>query len=162
MKDIVLGIGDLGISSTPNGSIKTYALGSCIAVILYDKETGTGAMAHVALHNSQTDKTKGKNKPGYFADTAIPELLSRMKKNNGNLSKKYLNIKLAGGASVMDKNNFFNIGKKNVEAAKRILAGYGLTVHKEDIGGTISRTVTLDITSGMVLLFNPSKGIWEL
>ncbi len=162
MANLILGIGDLGISSEFDGSIKTFALGSCIAVVMYDTVTKTGAMAHVALPDSGTDKEKSHKKPGYFADSAIAELLSLMKRKNPLLNKKHLIIKVAGGASVMDSNNFFNIGARNVEAARSILSSYGLVIFKEEVGGNISRTVTLDIASGTVLLFNPAKGVWEL
>ncbi len=160
--NLVLGIGDLGVSDAPSGFIKTFALGSCVAVVLYDKMTNNGGMIHIALPNSETDKAKSETKPGYFADTGIPLLLKMMKQKNPQLSRKYLSIKLAGGASIMDADNFFNIGKKNILKAREVLSRFGLTPEKEDVGGNISRTVTLDISSGMTLLFNPEKGVWEL
>jgi len=162
MSNIILGIGDFNVSGDQNKSIKTFALGSCVAFIAWDLVSKTGGMAHIALPHSDTDPTKALSKPGYFANTAIPLVLRMMKKRNPGINRKSLIIKLAGGASIMDKNNFFNIGKRNIEISRTIIQELGFTIFKEDTGSTISRTVTLDITSGIVLLFNPVKGIWEL
>ncbi len=38
MSDIIIGIGEIAVSNKPGDIIKTYALGSCVAVIMYDKE----------------------------------------------------------------------------------------------------------------------------
>lgn len=162
MGNIILGIGDLGVSSEKDAYIKTYALGSCVAIIFYDRIAHLGAMAHVALPESNVDRAKGKKKPGYFADTAVPYLLNKIKEKNPLTNIKNLHIRLAGGASVMDKTNFFNIGGRNLQSARQILKEHGLFVDKEDVGSTISRTVTLDINTGSVLLFNPAKGVWEI
>lgn len=162
MPNIILGIGDLGVSGEQETYIKTYALGSCVAIIIYDKIAKIGGMAHVALPESSLDRIKGKDKPGYFADTALPELLNQMKKVNPLMNKRRLTVRLAGGASVMDKNNFFNIGSRNVEASRKIVKANDMVIDKEEVGSNISRTVTLDISSGTVLLFNPAKGVWEL
>ena len=48
-------------------------------------------------------------------------------------------------------NNFmglFNIGKKNYEALKSCLADHDIKIHHEDIGGTTSRTLSLEIGNG--------------
>ncbi len=57
-------------------------------------------------------------------------------------------VKLAGGASVMDPGGFFDIGKRNILAAKRILWGSSLGPVAEDTGGSLSRTVSLAVADG--------------
>ncbi len=161
MSDLIIGVGEAGVSSLKNGRIKTYALGSCVAVVIYDRVAKVGAMAHVALPDSGIDRNKAFQKPGYFADTAVPLLLREMKRRNRLMNRKHLEIKLAGGASVMDRNQFFNIGEKNIIASRAALRKEGLFPFMEDVGGEISRTVTLDINTGTLLLFNPLKGSWK-
>lgn len=154
-----IGIGHIKITTTPGDEIKTYALGSCVAVILYDKKLKVAGMIHIALPDSTVNKEKAQSLPGYFADTGLPVLLRDFKKFGGD--RKTTVIKIAGGSSIMDENKTFDIGKRNAIAVKRFLWKQGLGVMKEDIGGAISRTVSIDIDTGKILLSN-AKDKWEL
>jgi chemotaxis protein CheD len=62
---------------------------------------------------------------------------------------------------MMDENERFNIGKRNVLAIKRLLWQAGLGVLKEDIGGMISRTVSLSVSTGELTVSNGTKK-WNL
>jgi len=160
MPDLVLGIGDMGISNDPGVNIKTYALGSCIAVVLYNAEFKTGGMVHIALADSNINEEKSKIKPGYFADTGIPELLTRMRKKMGSLDLSGLEIKLIGGARVIRDERFFDIGGKNIETARKLIRSMGLKIKSEDTAGDISRTVTLFTADGRTMISNVEKGKW--
>jgi len=155
MKTIILGIGDMGMSSNPAEVLKTCALGSCVAVIMLDPIARAAAMAHVALPDSATNPEKAQNKPGYFADTAIPALLRLMGivSTNGSTRKPF--IKVVGGAQIMDPTNTFNIGKRNILSIKKILWSHGLGVIAEETGGNISRTVTVPLKTGKVIISSP-------
>lgn len=154
-----IGIGHIKTTATPGDEIKTYALGSCVAVILYDKKLKVAGMIHIALPDSTVNKEKAQSLPGYFADTGLPVLLRDFRKLGGD--RKTTVIKIAGGSSIMDANKTFDIGKRNAIAVKRFLWKQGLGVIKEDIGGDISRTVSIDIDTGKILLSN-AKDKWEL
>jgi chemotaxis protein CheD len=162
MNTIVLGVGDLGASRSADTSIKTYALGSCVAVILMDPATRTIGMVHVALPESKINQAKSKERPGYFADTGIPMLLQEMAKLGCHPQGRGMLVKLAGGAAIMAHNDTFNIGKRNALAVKKILWGYGMGPRAEDIGGTFSRTVTVSIQTGEVMLSSPGRPNWTL
>ncbi len=155
MRTILLGIGDMGVSDSPEEILKTCALGSCVAVIFLNPIIRAAAMAHVALPGSKTNPLKAREKPGYYADTAIPALLELMKKISPDGTGKNIFVKLVGGAQIMDPNNTFNIGKRNVLTIKRILWTHGLGVIAEDTGGSISRTVTLPLRTGKVIITSP-------
>ena len=58
MAEIVLGIGGIGATNTKGSSLKTYALGSCIAVVILDPQTRTVGMVHVALPDSSIKPEK--------------------------------------------------------------------------------------------------------
>ncbi len=154
-----IGIGYLKATATPGDEIKTYALGSCVAVVLYDKKTKIAGMIHIALPDSAVNAEKAKTLPGYFVDTGLPILLKEFKKLGGD--RKSTVIKIAGGSSIMDENKTFDIGKRNAIAVKRFLWKQGLGVMKEDIGGKISRTVSINTDTGKVLLSN-AKDKWEI
>ncbi len=160
---IMLGVGDYGATVAQGGVIRTMALGSCIGLMVLDRGTRCVAMDHIALPDSSVSPDRAKQLPGYFADTGIPAMLDLMKRVGGSLSKpSNLIVKIAGGANVADPNNTFNIGKRNVLAAKKILWQFGLGAVAEDVGGSHSRTVTLYRDSGRIVLSCPGRPDWEL
>ena len=160
---IMLGVGDYGATVAPEGVIRTMALGSCIGLMILDRGTRFVGMDHIALPDSVVSPERARQLPGYFADTGIPALLNLMKRVGGSLSKpSNLIVKIAGGANVADPNNTFNIGKRNVLAAKKILWQFGLGAVAEDVGGNHSRTVTLYRDSGRIVLSCPGRPDWEL
>lgn len=158
---IYVGVGEYAVSNKPGDVIKTMALGSCVGVIFLSPELKTAALLHVALPDSTINKKKSEDLPGMFADTGIEALLKDIRKygynGNGNLM-----IKLAGGAAIMDPNNTFNIGKRNLLAVRKILWKYRLGAIAEDVEGSISRTVTIMLDTGKVVISSPGRGEWEL
>jgi chemotaxis protein CheD len=162
MKQVILGVGELGASREPGSVIKTFALGSCIAVVLFSPVTRSAGMVHVALPDSLTNPEKARERPGYFADTGIPPLLREMAALGNRPEGKGLTVKLIGGASIMDNNGVFNIGKRNLLAIKKILWGHGLGAIAEDVGGNYSRTVTVDVATGTVSVSCPGRGQWQV
>jgi len=78
MSNLILGVGEFGASKNPSDIVKTFALGSCVAVVLMCPRTRTVGMVHVALPESKINPEKVKTRPGYFADTGIPALLQKM------------------------------------------------------------------------------------
>jgi chemotaxis protein CheD len=162
MSQVVLGVGDYGASNSPADEVKTFALGSCVAIIFLDPKTRTVGMAHVALPDSSINKAKAAEKPGYFADTAIPALLELMSKSGCDKRGKGMVVKLCGGANVMDTNDTFQIGKRNALAIKKILWSFGMGAVAEDLGKNYSRTVSVSVGAGQVTLSSPGKPNWQL
>lgn len=162
MGQVILGVGDYGASNGLGDEVKTYALGSCVSVILLDPKTRTVGMAHIALPDSSINKVKATEKPGYFADTAIPALLNEMVKFGCHNKGKGMVVKLCGGANVMDTNDTFQIGKRNALAIKKILWAYGMGAVSEDLGKNFSRTVLISVETGRVTLSSPGRPNWQL
>lgn len=159
MSVISIGIGEWAVSSNPDDILKTYALGSCVAVVIYDKVVPVAGMIHIALPDSSIDPEKGRILPGYFADTGLPVMIEAMK-TKGAL-RPNLWLKLAGGASVMDPGGLFDIGKRNVLAAKRIMWKSSMGPIAEDTGGGISRTVSIRVSDGETMIHSANKQ-WPL
>lgn len=162
MTDIVIGVGDLGATADPGRGVRTYALGSCVAIILKDPAAKTVGMVHVALPESAINAQKAAEKPGYFADTGLPALLKIMAALGCDPKGRGLHAYMAGGANVMDPNNLFNIGKRNALATKKLLWQMGIPLKAEDTGGTISRTVSVYTGTGIIRLSSPGKPDWNL
>ena len=132
---VIIGIGEWSVGSTVMTSI---GLGSCVGLILHDEERKIGGLAHVML-----PKSSGKpgEREGKYADTAVTVLLRDLAVKGSKPGS--LKAKLAGGASMFQ--NFsgnLNIGERNVEAIRELLKLHGIPIIREDIGGTVGRTIT--------------------
>lgn len=158
----MLGVGDYAATNRPGDVIKTLALGSCVAVMMLEPVTRSVGMAHVALPESKIDNAKAREQPGYFADSGIPALIKEMKKCGYKGKNKGIMVKLVGGATIMDPNNTFNIGKRNILAIKKILWTHGMGVVAEDVGGRISRSVALDVQSGSIRISSSGRSDWSI
>jgi chemotaxis protein CheD len=62
---------------------------------------------------------------------------------------------VTGGASVLCTNDTFKIGERNIGATADYLSRHGLVVRQSAIGGTINRTVHLNIATGEITLKTP-------
>jgi len=162
MAIVILGVGEIGVSNKPGDIIKTLALGSCIAVVLLEPRSRSVGMVHVALPESSIDVKKASLQPGYFADTGIIALFNEMKRIAGVQNERNFMAKIAGGAKVLDPNNAFNIGKRNELAIKKILWAHGMGAHAEDVGGHITRSVSVDVDTGRVVIVSAGRGTWEI
>lgn len=143
---VVVGISDCGFSADPEASLITYALGSCIAVAVYDPARKAGALLHIILPESQLNPEKARQNPWMFADTGIPKLFERFASMGGDRRRAI--VRLAGGSQVMDQNGVFNIGKRNHLAVKKMLWQVGVLIQAEAVGGEVSRTVRLELDRG--------------
>ncbi|MFC1492353.1 chemotaxis protein CheD [candidate division KSB1 bacterium] len=161
LSNIMVGIGGIAVSNSPGKTIKTMALGSCVGVVVYEPRLKVAGLLHVALPDSNIMPEKANKLPGYFADTGIQALLMELKKFGIN-PQRSIRIKIAGGANVMDAENVFNIGKRNLLSVRKHLWNNRLSPGSEDIGGEISRTMSIEVDTGRVTLYSPRKGEWDI
>ena len=110
----------------------------------------SGGLLHYMLPDSGIDPARGRENPFMFADTGIPLLIERVCAQGAN--RRQLVAHAAGGASIMDPNGVFDIGKRNHLALRKILWKAGILLSGEAVGGTSSRTVRLEIGSGRLWL----------
>lgn len=162
MKTIILGVGEHGTSNMPGYQLKTYALGSCVAVIFLDIDNRSIGMAHIALPNSEINPERALKYPAYFADTGIPVLLKEMIKLGYAESGRKMKVKLVGGASMLDDDRLFQIGERNISAIRQALSACGLSVAAQDLGGKISRNVTVEADTGAVIIASRGIGTWKI
>jgi len=162
VKTVMLGVGDLGATNAPGTQVKTMALGSCVSVVMMDPKTRTVGMAHIALPESKVGPERARELPGYFADTGIPALIETMTRMGCQGNGKGWIVKLVGGANVADPTNTFNIGKRNALAIKKTLWKFRMGAVAEDLGKSISRTVSVDVDRGRVVISSPGRGEWEI
>lgn len=150
MSLLIVGVADCRVSSVKDHVLVTYALGSCIGMTVYDPVTYVGGLLHFMLPDSTIDPAKGATNPFKFADTGIPKLLDMVTKEGAN--RRRLVVRIAGGAQMMDTAGVFDIGRRNHQALRKILWKAGILVHAEDVGGTMSRSVRLEVGTGRLTL----------
>ncbi len=154
----IIGVGEYAASNEYGKMIKTFALGSCIAVNLFSPTFDVVGMVHIALASSTTSPDKAKVLPGYFADTAIPVLINEMRAVGFRKPVSQLVAKIAGGAQTSaDANNYFKIGEKNITAVKTLLQALGISLLAEDVGDAFSRTVFIQVGSKAVHISSPER-----
>jgi chemotaxis protein CheD len=128
----------------------TMALGSCIGIVLYDKEKKMGALAHV-MHPSWKDVSNNSNR-GKFVDTAIELMISTLSDSGADVEG--LIAKIFGGARMFDhivgSRGIVQIGSANIIAARNELARLGIPIIVERVGGNKGRTIMFDLSDGSV------------
>ncbi len=149
MKTVVIGIGDCKVERE-GCELVTYALGSCIALTVYDPVTRVGGLLHFMLPETGPDPMKARLNPFMYADTGIPLLFRRAYELGA--EKRRLVVTAIGGAQIMDPKGVFNIGKRNCLEMRKILWKAGVAVKVEETGGNISRTVRMDLDSGRIMV----------
>lgn len=144
--DLVVDIAGCQASDDPSATLVTYSLGSCIGVAIWDQRARVGGMLHYMLPESSLSPEKAKTNPAMFADTGIPTLFRAAYALGAH--KKSIIVKIAGGSQLLDDNGTFNIGKRNYIMLRKIFWKNGVLIEAEDVGGSLSRTVRLDVGTG--------------
>jgi chemotaxis protein CheD len=154
---VVVDIADLAVSNDPSATLITYSLGSCIGVAIWDPAAHVGGMLHYMLPDSQLSPDKARANPAMFADTGIPKLF-RAAYELGAVKNRLI-VKVAGGSQLLDDNGTFNIGKRNYLALRKIFWKNGVMIKAEDVGGSASRTLKLEVVSGIVTIKSRSQEV---
>lgn len=147
---ITVGISEMAISSDPAETLITYSLGSCVGLSLYDSALRIGGLIHSMLPLSKIDPAKAKAAPCMFVDTGVPALLQAMFDRGA--QRKTLVAKIAGGSHIMDEKGIFNIGERNCTVLRKLLWKNEILVSGEDVGGSVPRTMSLELETGRTTL----------
>ncbi len=155
---IEIGLGAFAVAQHPN-YLMTPALGSCVAVALWDQSTRQGAMAHVMLA-----RPFEKTPPGTemrFASNVVPEMVRQLGVMGA--PRRRLVAKIAGGAMMFKADSMIaGIGDRNVEEAKRQLELLKIPLYAEDTGERHARTVELHLDTGLFVVRSYLYGVKRL
>lgn len=143
---ITVGVGDVAVANNPNTVISTYALGSCIGLVLYDTEVKVGGLLHLMLSDSSINPKKAAMQPAMFADTGLTELLRLL--DGFRVQRSRLKAFMAGGACMAIASDIFRIGERNNIQIKALLAKLGIPILGEELGGTHNRTLHFTVATG--------------
>lgn len=142
---LIIGIADMKMAKG-EGMLVTYALGSCIGICLHDPVLKLGALVHIML---PVNMEAGRKTPMKYADTGIRETLRQMEAKGAKRNR--ITAKIAGGAKMFDtgSSSLGNIGQRNIESVHINLKKEGIRLLKEDVGGSVARTLLFDVNSGL-------------
>jgi chemotaxis protein CheD len=126
---------------------------------MYDPGARVGGMIHYMLPASKIAPTKADARPAMFADTGVPLMLKRL--YDLGARRETIEVNVAGGSQLMDQNKVFNIGERNFMILRKILWKNNLLIKAKDVGGSIARTLSLEMDTGKVSV-KTSKGVTEL
>jgi len=151
---IYLKAGEIHFSAQP-ASVFTV-LGSCLAVTLFNRRLGLGAICHGFLPECQKKKQCGGDcpEPGKYVDCAIQLMTKRFKQQG--VAVHEIEAKVFGGADTLGagpggRGGSF-IGKRNTEMALQTLEKEGLGILSLDVGGATGRKIFFNTHTGKVLL----------
>jgi chemotaxis protein CheD len=147
---IIVGVADMRFSDNPEDTIITYSLGSCIGLTLFDSEKRIGGLVHCMLPLSKIDAAKAEANPFMFIDSGVTAFLQALFDRGA--QRKSLVAKVAGGSQIMDDKGVFNIGERNNTVVRKMLWKNNILISGEDVGGSIPRTMSLDLATGKTIL----------
>jgi len=150
---LIVGIGELAVSADPRLILSTYALGACLGVIAYDPQRKVGGIIHVMLPDSTVSPDKAVKQPAMFADTGLPLFFRELAKHH--VDRTRLRLLIAGGAGVIQGTDPIKIGTRNLAGSLAYLKAHGWSISHQETGGSINRTVHLDLATGVVELKTP-------
>ena len=158
--DIVVGVSDMKICKDPESILVTYSLGSCIGISIYDPVVRVGGLLHFMLPDAALDPVKAKNNPCMFANTGIPYLFKSAYKLGA--KKQRMKVIVIGGSQVNDTQGFFNIGKRNFMAVRKIFWKNNVMISYQNVGGTSNRTLKMSLKNGQAWLRDSNEGLIEI
>ena len=146
----IVGVGDYAVSDQEKQKLITFSLGSCIGLTLFDPAARVGGLLHAQMPLSRMSPARGEERPGLFVDTGVTALLGTLLELGA--SRRNLVACIAGAASIFNDEDAFDIGRRNYMVARKLLWKNKILVAAEDVGGSFSRTMWLEMSTGRTRL----------
>ncbi|MHB9036500.1 MAG: chemotaxis protein CheD [Armatimonadota bacterium] len=150
MDDGIARMGEVVFSRPGQSELRALGLGSCIGLCVFDPHLKLGCMAHIVLPLAKTPDTPDLGK---YADTAVPYVIKEMQARGAVPYR--LRVAIAGGAQLFSfegSDSRLDVGRRNAESVKQMLAQSRLRLVAEDIGGKSGRTLSMDASTGRIMV----------
>lgn len=159
---MIIGIGEFTVADDTSTVLVTHALGSCVAVCLWDPAAHVAGMLHFLLPDSRVNPVRAQQQPATFADLGIPILFQAAYKLGA--VKQRCVVKLVGGADVtgVQGQGLLEVGRRNQVAAKNILWRNGVLIKAERLGGCEPRNVLLSVSDGSLRITSGNHVVADL
>ncbi len=127
--------GEFAITSDSSDIAISTLLGSCVAMMFYDKKLKLKAMNHFLLPSAG-----GFNVSFRYGLNSVETMLNAMYKLGS--SKENLEVKITGGASVLSSTTI-DVGERNVNFARDFCKSENIKIVSEHVHGNHGRVVLL-------------------
>jgi chemotaxis protein CheD len=151
MKEINVGLGEHAVSRSPEDVLVAYGLGSCMGVVMVDPNSHYAGLLHAVLPRASVVSAAGESNPFKYVESGIENLIASLIRNGANQSR--LVVRLIGGANMLMTSEFtrsFDIGTRNIEAARATLGRLKLSIVAAEVGGHTGRTLRVYVANGRV------------
>jgi chemotaxis protein CheD len=146
MRERVIGVAQWAVDAG-DAVLVTLGLGSCVAMALHDPAAKAGALVHLLLPSASMSLDRAN--PARCAETALPLLLRELAAVGARRDR--LTARLVGGASMFGPSpGLPPMGKRNVTAARQVLAAAQIPVVGEDVLGGHGRSVFFYVEDGRI------------
>ena len=126
-------------------------LGSCVSITLWHPASRVGAMSHFLLpHRSPAQR--GGPLDARYGEEALLLMLQRLQREHG-VAPRECEAKVFGGGDMFalgEQHANASVGRRNGEAAHRLLRAHGIPVRSESLFGKGHRQICFEVGSGAV------------
>ena len=126
-------------------------LGSCVAISLWHPQRHIGGLCHYVLPKRPGLKTNTLD--GNYGEEAIAIFLDYIRQS-GTQPHEY-EVGMFGGGVIMpveEQSIGQNIGARNIAIGRQLLKKHGFVLSHEDVGGHVSRQVSINLVNGEISL----------
>jgi len=151
---IILNSAELYVSPTP--AIVKTVLGSCVAVTMFNRRRGIGAICHALLPHPRDNKPYTANyaENRKYVTYVIPEMIREMQQYD--IQLREIEVKLFGGSDTLNEKtgqeSGRSAGRLNVKTVMEVLEAQRLQLKTSDVGGIRGRKILFYTHTGEVLL----------
>lgn len=154
---LTVAIGAMELTKVTSSIFTIPNVGSSLVIVLFDRNSRAGGVAHTLLPDSQLAAVteiaapgEAARLPAKFVDLAVPALWEKFQGIGG--AAATTTARLIGGSQLFNfgggGGNPLNVGSRNAIAARTTLMRLGVNVEKADIGGNKGRNVRFEMSTG--------------
>jgi len=132
--------------------LRAYGLVSCVAVGLYDPETGLGGLGRMLLPDRSDDSPV--DSESKYLDAGIRQIENQLVEAGAN--RNMLIAKITGGANMFQTSYqtlISSVGARNAKSARQTLGILSIPIVGEEVGGNRGRTVEFDLATDNMLVY---------
>lgn len=151
MKETNVGLGEQAVSRSPEDVLVAYGLGSCVGVVMIDPVSRVSGLLHAVLPRLTDGMERSEANPCKYVEGGIEGLIAALVKQGANRNR--LIVRIIGGANMLISSGLtrtFDIGTRNIEAARTTLGRLQMPIAVEEVGGHTGRTVRVYVADSRV------------
>jgi chemotaxis protein CheD len=138
-----------------NGRLRAYGIASDVAVVIHAAGAGLSALVRFTRPDSKADPELARENPWVFADTALPLVLSLLRRYGAEDSGIAIHA-ISGGDDWADEDSAA-LSAENQAALRRVLSKENLTLAGEDLAGEAVKSLWFDVASGRLLVRSKAR-----